>query len=226
MTRVTVVFTEHEERGLTTATGLLAILDQIRPEVIFLECPLASFESYLSGAHATLEPTAVLRYREVYPAVDLIPVDAPTPDASLFADFRDLISRVALTGPEYDRVASWHRQYVVAYGFAYLNSQYCSDIISQQHEAILAGIATLADQRLAECYELWTRTNRARDLAMVSNIADHCRHCSFSRAAFLVGAAHRQAIIDLSTRDPGALAPTIQWDFDSFRLDSTHGASA
>jgi hypothetical protein len=225
MKRVSVVFTEHEERGLANPAGLLAILERIKLEVIFVECPPAAFDNYLSGTHATLEPTAINRYREIHP-VGLIPVDRPTPEAAFFADFRDLIDRIAVTGPEYDRVASWHRQYVSAYGFAYLNSAHCSDIFSRRHEAVLAGIAKLADQRLAECYASWIRTNRLRDLAMMTNIESHCRRASFSRAAFLVGAAHRQSIIDLSDSDPGATSSIIQWDFTSFLVESTHGAPA
>src|SRR2546430_9893774 len=89
MKRVSVVFTEHEETGLANTSGLLAILERIKPEVIFLECPPAAFVDYLNGTHAKLEPTAVNRYREIHP-VDLIPVDLPTPDEDFFAKHRDL----------------------------------------------------------------------------------------------------------------------------------------
>lgn len=50
----------------------------------------------------------------------------------------------------------------------------------------------------------------------MKNIEDHCRQASFSTAAFLVGAAHRQSIIDLSPSEPGAASSTIQWDFAGF----------
>jgi hypothetical protein len=53
MRRVSVVFTEHAESGLANASGLLAILERIRPEVIFLECPPAAFDNYLNGTRAT-----------------------------------------------------------------------------------------------------------------------------------------------------------------------------
>lgn len=218
MKRVSVVFTEHEERGLANASGLLAILERINPEVIYLECPPAAFDDYLNGTHAKLEPTAVNRYREIHP-VDLIPVDLPTPEAAFFANFRELIDRITRTGPEYDRVASWHIQYVGAYGFAYLNSAHCSDLFTKRHEAVLTAIAQLGDHKLAECYDSWIRTNRLRDTAMMTNIENHCRRASFSRAAFLVGAAHRQSIIDLSGGEPGATSSTIQWDLASFLVE-------
>jgi len=215
MKRVSVVFTEHEESGLVKATGLLAILERIKPKVIFLECPPAAFDNYLSDTHAKLESTAVNRYR-ANNSVELVPVDLPTPPAAFFSNYRDLIERIARTGPEYDRFASWHRQYIGAYGFAYLNSAHCSDLFSKRHEAVLTAIARLADPKLAECYDLWNTTNKFRDAAMMTNIESHCRRASFSRAAFLVGAAHRQSIVDLSGGGPGTTSSTIQWDFDSF----------
>ena len=216
MKHLSVVGTVHEEKGRANISGLLAILERITPEVIFLECPPAAFDNYLNGTHAKLEPTAVNRYREIHP-VDLIPVDLPTPDEDFFAKHRDLNRRIERTSPDYRRLVDWHSQNVTAHGFAYLNSKDCSDLFSQLHEAMLAAIEKDVDHRLlAEVYDLWIRTNELRDKGMMKNIENHCRQASFSSAAFLVGAAHRQSIINLSRRAPGAASSTIQWDFAGF----------
>ena len=216
MKRVSVVFTEHEENGLVNTSGLLAILERITPEVIFLECPPAAFDNYLNGTHVKLEPAAVNRYRAIH-SVELIPVDLPTPEAALFAKHRDLNRRIERTSPDYRRLVDWHSQNVSARGFAYLNSKDCSDLFSQLHEAMLAAIEKDVDHRLlAEVYDLWIRTNELRDKGMMKNIENHCREASFSSAAFLVGAAHRQSIINLSRRAPGAASSTIRWDFAGF----------
>jgi hypothetical protein len=218
MKRVSVIFTEHEENGLANIAGLVGILERIKPEVIFLECPPSAFDNYLKGTHAKLESTAVNRYREIHP-VELVPVDLPTPDAAFFANYRDFIERIARTGPEYDRLARLHREYVCAYGFAYLNSAHCSDLFSKLHEASLTALARLADEKLAERYDSWIETNKARERGMMTNIENHSRRVPFSRAAFLVGAAHRQSIIDLSASEPGATSSTIQWDFASIPVE-------
>jgi len=39
MKRIAVVGTVHEEKGLANVPGLLAILERIQPELIFLEIP-------------------------------------------------------------------------------------------------------------------------------------------------------------------------------------------
>ncbi len=226
MKRVSVVFTEHEENGLVNTSGLLAILERITPEVIFLECPPAAFDNYLNGTHVKLEPAAVNRYRAIH-SVELIPVDLPTPEAALFAKHRDLNRRIERTSPDYRRLVDWHSQNVSARGFAYLNSKDCSDLFSQLHEAMLAAIEKDVDHRLlAEVYDLWIRTNELRDRGMMKNIEKHCRQASFSSAAFLVGAAHRQSIINLSRSAPGAASSTIQWDFAGFLETESHSGAA
>ena len=174
MNRVSVVGTVHEESGLANITGLLAVLDRIKPEVIFLEIPSAAFDDHLSGARSNLESTAVLRYRAIH-HVDLVPVDLPTPEDTFFRDNQDLFERIERTSPEYCRLVDWHRQYVRAYGFAYLNSDHCSTLWSQLHEATLTSIAELGDHRLAELYNLWQNTNELRDKAMMTNIENYCR---------------------------------------------------
>lgn len=218
MTRVSVVCTEHEPDGPVNAAGLLAILERIQPEVIFLECPPAALESYLDGAEsAKLEPAAITLYRESHPGIEVIPVDLPTPSGAFFGDYFDLIRQVARWDSAYDRYAGWHRQYIATYGFAYLNSVQCNELFAKQDAVIVTAIPNLVDhQKLAESYEAWTTFKKAREMAWVTNIESHCRGSSFSRAAFPVGAAHRQSLVELSGGEQGVTPSTIQWDFDSF----------
>jgi hypothetical protein len=213
MKRVSVVGTVHEEKGRASISALLAILERIKPEVIFLEIPPAAFDHHCNGNGGNLESTAVSRYRENH-RVDLIPVDLPTPDEGFFAKHRDLIRRIERTSPDFRRLVDWHSQNVSARGFAYLNSKDCSDLFSQLHEATLAAIEKDVDHRLlAEVYDLWVRTNELRDKGMMTNIENHCRQASFSSAAFLVGAAHRQSILALSRSQPAAPPSTVLWVF-------------
>jgi hypothetical protein len=220
MKRVSVVGTVHEEKGRANISELLAILERIKPEVIFLEVPSAAFDDHFNGNRANLESAAVGRYRENH-HVDLIPVDLPTPDEDFFAKHRDLIRRIEGTSPDFRRLVDWHSQNASAHGFKYLNSKECSDLFSQLHEAMLAAIEKDVDRRLlAEVYDLWIRTNELRDKGMMKNMENHCRQASFSRAAFLVGAAHRQSILTLSRSQPAAAPSTVLWDFSGFLAEA------
>src|SRR2546430_14550683 len=83
MKRVSVVGTRHEEKGRANSSELLAILERIKPEIIFLEWPPAAFDAYFNGDPGNLEAIAVTRYCEDH-NVDLIPVDLPTPGGDFF----------------------------------------------------------------------------------------------------------------------------------------------
>lgn len=220
MKRIAVVGTVHEETGLANVPGLLAILERIKPELIFLEIPSAALDDYLNGSRSNLESVAVCRYRAEH-VVGLVPVDLPMPQEDFFTNNQDLFERIERTSPDYCRLVDWHRQYVRAHGFAYLNSEHCGDLFSQLRQATDTAIESLADQRLAELYDLWIRTNTLRDEAMTRNIESHCRQTSFSSAALLVGAAHRRSILTLSRSEPGAAPSTVLWESCGF-LEEPH----
>ena len=55
MKRIAVVGTVHEEQGVANVPGLLAILERIKPELIFLEIPSAALDDYLTGSRSHLE---------------------------------------------------------------------------------------------------------------------------------------------------------------------------
>ncbi|HEY6157647.1 MAG TPA: hypothetical protein VIV88_09335 [Gemmatimonadales bacterium] len=215
MKRVSLVGTVHAEAGFASVYELLAILERIKPEVIFLEIPSAAFDDYFTGTRGGLESSAVRRYREIH-NVDLVPVDLPTPEPDFFKNSQDLHERIEKRSPEYCRLMDCHSQNVRAYGFAYLNSEHCSTHWSKLREAMLTAIEEVADRGLAELYELWVATNEHRDKEMMKRIGEYCRKTSFSKGAFLVGAAHRQSIIDKARGQRGAVSATIQWDLAGF----------
>ena len=216
MTRVSVVCTEHEENGALNVSGLVAILERIEPEVIFLEIPPAAFDDFLSGAKTNLEYTAASRYPQIQ-RVDLIPVDLPTPEDEFWAKTGHLLRTIGRTSPEYRRLIDWHGYYVRENGLVYLNSEDCSTLWTQIYRAMRTAIERLPDRSmLAEYYDLWVSTNERRDMAMIKNIENHYRQTSFSSSAFLLGAAHRQSIINLSRSEPGAASCRIEWDFVGF----------
>jgi hypothetical protein len=204
---------------------LRAILERIQPEVIFLEIPSPAFDDYLAGTRSNLESTAARHYRETHNVV-LVPVDLPKPEEDFFRDSRYLYERIEKTSPDYCRLIDWNSQYVSAYGFAYLNSERCSQLWSDIYEAMLTAIEQLDDHRLIGLYELWKNTNELRDKAMLKNIEDYCILRPFENGVFLVGAAHRRSIISKSREGRGAGTPRIGWDFSGFLDGSNREGSA
>ena len=218
MKRVSLVGTVHKEKGLASPSALLAILERIRPEVLFLEASSEASGDYLNATGKDLESAAVSRYREIH-HVDLVPVDLPMPDAELFQFMGDnayLFKTIERRSPEYCRLVDEYSQEVRAHGFAYLNSERCSTHWSKVREAALAAIEELAYPRFTELYERWIGTNELREKHMMKSIEDYCRKTTFSNGVFLVGAAHRQSLIDKSREQRGADSSTILWDFPGF----------
>lgn len=214
MMRVWLVGTVHEEQGLAGVSGLHAILVRIRPEVIFLEIPPAA-RYYLNGARSNLESAAARRYRESHNAA-LVPVDLPTPEEAFFRDSQYLFERIEKASGDYRRLVDQNSQYIAAHGFAYLNSERCSQLWTDVYEAMRVAVEQLADRRLAELHDLWTTTNELRDQAMLQGIEDYSKLQPFETGVLLVGAAHRQPILDKSRKERAAVSPSIEWDIAGF----------
>src|SRR5882672_10709752 len=154
MTRVLVVCTIHREAGFANVTRLQAILERIRPEVVFLELPSADFDAYLDGTRGTLESIAANRYRAIHP-VALVPVDLPAPGDEFRRDADHLFDRIEEASPEYNELNCLNNQYVSAGGFDYLNSASSGTLWSAIQRAMRTTVEKLGDRRVLDLYALW-----------------------------------------------------------------------
>lgn len=197
MTCVSIIFTIHEEQGPINANALHEILLRVRPEVIFLEVPPAAFDDfYLSRKRRNLESDAVNFFLKAHPQTKLIPVDLPTPAREFFEGHAQLCLRVRDASPEYRQLmrVNWDRERL--YGFHYLNSEYCSQHWSEVRTETLKTVSQIGESRLIEIQEEWDRQNELREIEMLANVQEYCAQHHFERSAFLVGAAHRQSLIE------------------------------
>lgn len=221
MSRVSLVFTMHEEIGLANVSELLAILTRVQPQVIFLEVPTAAFDDYYGTcSRANLESMAVRQYRKSRQA-ELVPVDLPTPEREFFENAEYLRLRIRGESPAYRQLMMRDSDYVHAYGFAYLNSDYCSKLWSEIYEDMRNTIRRLGEPKLVEIYESWKTTNDLRENAMMKNVQNYCRENTFDSSVLLVGAAHRQHIIDKSKGHAALDSSEVQWDFSSWANQTT-----
>lgn len=211
MTRVLLIGTVHKEEGLATTSALLAILECVRPEVIFLEIPPTSFPAYDEGSYSNLESLAARRYRETTGTL-LVPVDIPTPDDSFFIDWQYMDRRITTTSPSYCKLIDQNKIDIAKYGFSYLNSERCRHVWSAIYEAMEIAIHRLShDTRLPVIYETWRRTNGLRDEAMLRGIDAHFSLKPFTTGILLVGVAHAFSILNRSCEVRLADAPRIEY---------------
>ncbi|ARV17038.1 hypothetical protein AEP_00072 [Curvibacter sp. AEP1-3] len=214
MTQIFLVGTVHQESGLATASALLDILESVRPDVIFLEIPPASFPAYDVGACSNLESRAARRYRE-RTGLALVPVDLPTPDESFFRDWQYMDRRITATCSEYRQLIDENAANTAKRGFAYLNSEQCRDAWSAIYQVMEIAIQRLShDTKLPTIYEAWRRTNELRDEAMLQCIGTHCSQTSPAIGVLLVGAAHALSIAGKSRNERRTNPPRVDlWEF-------------
>lgn len=209
MKTISLICTFHDERGRANVSELHAILERIRPDVIFLEIPFESDQGQVDiGKINNLESVAVQRYLKTR-SVMLVPVDMPTPDESFFRDTENLFNEIEHFSYEYCYLVDQNRNRIVSEGFAYLNSESHCIYQVDVHKEVLRTLEKKSNKRLGEVYESWRHTMEIREVDMLSNIESYCGNNEFTRAVFLVGAAHRASIVaKLSNRPTG-----IQWDY-------------
>jgi hypothetical protein len=213
--RISLVGTVHASSDLASIGELQAILDRVRPKVIFAEIPVTHVGRYRDGSHGTLESTVVARYLASHQA-DVEPVDLAKPEQKFFDDAEDMFRAVSRTNPDYRRLIDRNSAEIQAGGFHYLNSDECVQAWADIYREVLATIEWIGDHRLRQIYELWKDTNERRDQEMMRHIVLYSGRNAMARGVFLVGAAHRKSIIDKAFAGSGTGAPRIEWDLSEF----------
>lgn len=210
--RVSVIGTVHEPIGRANPDELLAILQRLGPDVLFLEMPPGAFDGYMGGSRSNLESIAVRRYCEGR-SIELVPVDIPTPEPEFFAGIEEVEREVRSRSVDYCRFKSWELQYVEQHGFEYLNSSHCCTLTTDIHKTLVAALAAMADPQLSAYYEKFTSTNELRDHAMLASIEAYCATSTLTHGVLLVGSAHRLSLFEKSSARAGADAYPVLWDF-------------
>lgn len=213
--RVSLVGTVHGESGLASVGELQAILERVKPDVIFAEIPVAEVDRYRDGSFGNLESAAVGRYRVSHP-VHVEPVDVAEPEQKFFDKTKDMFCAVERTSPDYRRLVDLHSAEARAGGFGYLNSDKCVQTWEAINRELLATIEWIGDKRHRECYSLWSDMAERRDREMMRNIMLYLGRNPMARGVLLVGAAHRKSLIEKAAADGEPGLPRIEWDIDSF----------
>lgn len=217
---ISLVCTIHEEVGPANIPELCAILERIRPEVVFLEAPPDTLDKYLNGDTSNILESAAVRQYCASTNAKPVAVDLPTPEARFFEDYKYLQEQVRGRSPDFRRLTMWDKNYVLDYGFPYLNSERCGEIWSEIYAEMRAALEAIKDRRLVEIFEAWNKTNELRENEMLNNIMKYCGEESFEKGVFLIGAAHRQPIINKSKELFGKHSNHVQWDFSSVASQS------
>lgn len=206
---ITLVCTVHRENGAASASNLYKILEQIEPEVIFLEISPDDFENYYTAPG--LEPKAVIQYKRNR-QVTLVAVDMFIADRNILMNFQRLFEVIdANSTTAYQQKNSDMQSCVYVSGFSYLNSDQCSKDHAELNSQDLETIRKINDPEITSLYEYWNAMISRRQNEMINGVFGYSRKNTFNKAIFLVGAAHRDSIIKKSEGYKSHDTKSIQW---------------
>lgn len=208
MAIVFLVCTCHKEAGSANAPQLYAILRAINPDVAFIEVPSETADNQIEAImDGNLESEAVKLFQRSH-QIELVPVDLATPTADFFEHHQSLHITVEAKSRKYREIADTYSARLRKHGFFYLNSEHCTKDLAGMNEEIDEYLNATKDENLREIQTAWINQNSKREAAMCRAIATYCNENIFDRAVFLVGAAHRQGIIEEASKYD------IEWNFD------------
>lgn len=207
MFTITLIATTHKEKGLCNSHELFKIIEQIRPEVIFEEIPPGKFEAVYAGTRQnSLEVKAIKSYLQKYPATPHHPVDLDLDQETEKQIKKDRQGFYLICNDynhEYNFLASHIPYWSEIYGFPFLNTDRCSELLSRRkslEKEILDTLRkdenqrTLNHEELAQAYKNWIDEIDNRENEMIRNIYKYMKPGKYERALFLVGAEHRKPI--------------------------------
>ncbi|WP_162342680.1 hypothetical protein [Cyclobacterium salsum] len=190
MSTITLISTVHEEMGKCNADELCAILEKIRPEIVFLEALEKTYSNYdkvrftaFGVYHKKLEIKTIQKYglSSTYKYVPLL--DNGLSDS--FQKKNDFLCRKN----QHKKMLNDFNLLAKEQGFLFLNS---AKSIGLQAEMRTFEYRLLLENKLNDAVD---DDIDAYENSMLRNIYSYCRNNQFDKAVFLCGVAHRRSII-------------------------------
>ncbi|WP_163380203.1 hypothetical protein [Cyclobacterium sp. SYSU L10401] len=190
MSTITLISTVHEEMGKCNADELCAILEKLRPEIVFLEALEKTYSNYdkvrftaFGEYHQKLELKAIQKYSHSS-SFEYVPVlDHGLSDS--FEKKKDLVCR----NNQHQKMVHNFNLLAKEQGFLFLNSAKSIDL---QAEMRRFEYRLLLENKLNDVVD---DDIDAYEHSMMRNIYSYCRKNQFDKAVFLCGVAHRRSII-------------------------------
>jgi hypothetical protein len=226
MSTITLIATDHKERGLCNPHELFKIIEQISPDVIFEEIPPRKFEAVYAGTRQdTLETKTIKVYLQKYPATHHYPVDLDIEQATekqIESELDGIPFICKDYSPEYNYLDGLIPYWSKKYGFPFLNNDRCSEIISRKkvlEKQILDALRKDKRQRAMDhetlnlAYKQWIDQNDDRENEMLKNIYSYMESKKYASALFLVGAAHRKPMQQKIREYESKKSSKLNWTF-------------
>ena len=195
---ITIIFTMHLDAGKCNSKELYNIIENINPEIIFEEFDISRTEDeYYKNGHykyqkkCSVETTAIMNYLENHQVIH-VPVD--TYELENLPD--DMYNKISNNNEEYSNLVKMNFVLSCQYGFPYLNSNECCDLIENFKTIEENVVNKLNDKKLTDTYNSWKLITNNRDNEMIKNIYNFSKNHNYKKAVFITGADHRKSILN------------------------------
>jgi hypothetical protein len=195
---ITLISTRHDEIGECNSFSLWQILEDLGPQVIFLELP----PSYLSKSY--IDRTNKLEMKALRPFIEnhkpiIVAVDIDDVSKTFVNEYKRVFDELKKlegnNGLDFYNSVNTKNQYSAMYGFKYLNSEYGMAHNEAVSKATMKGLEQINDDTLTDAHNAWIEHTNNRENEMLRNIYIYSKDYPYERAVFLLGASHRKAII-------------------------------
>ncbi|OBW39911.1 hypothetical protein AB670_03757 [Chryseobacterium sp. MOF25P] len=208
---ITLLSSFHMEVGKCNPHELYKILEDIKPDVIFEELPAHIFHSIYSGKRPpqTVESRAISVYIRNY-GVKHFPVDTYEFDLhELFSEY-DFIVELS---ESYNKVFEKLIKSVSDFGFNFLNSPACTELISELKSLELKVLKENAPKILLEKYQQETFIHDLRETEILNNIYNYSIKYPYNNAILICGTDHKKGIMEKLTNFKKEMKWNSKWNF-------------
>lgn len=218
MFNITLIASVHKERGICNSNELFKIIERIAPEIIFEEISPKGFAKIYEGSlTGTLETNTIKRYIQSH-TISQFPVDLDGNELVDIGFKKDIVEMFDFFdhSPEYNNLSIQHEILSERFGFPYLNSIQCRELLERIHLLEEYILRMINNDKLFQSYNAWMDINDKRENEMIKNIYSYSALNEYTWALFLIGAEHRKSIMDKIPKFERINKPELTWIFDYF----------
>ncbi|MBS1526282.1 MAG: hypothetical protein JST19_11565 [Bacteroidetes bacterium] len=139
------------------------------------------------------------------------------PDKTLYDGYRRVFDELKKLegsyGYDFSNSVKTNKRHAETYGFKYLNSEHGIVHNEALNEAMNRGLKQINDDSLTVAHNAWVELSDKRENIMLENIYTYSKEYPYERAVFLLGAAHRKAMIEKINRHVETDPLALNWLF-------------
>jgi len=193
---IILLFSCHKNIGLCNPLELYKIIENIKPDVIFEELDLETFDYvYKQSYPSANESIAISRYLQTN-RIKHFPIDTFEFD-DFPMDDKAIMDNTFGENQDFKKLVYMQYKLMEEKGYLFLNSKICSEIVYeiQRMENLLQ--QQFNNEKISSTYKAWVELCNNRERTMIENIYKYCKANPFNTGLLITGAEHRNSLINI-----------------------------